>query len=42
MTENKEEIYYFDKDDNSCEAGKAVKIIIRELDDNGELANETT
>ena len=42
MMENREEIYYFDKDGNSCEAEKAVKVIIRELDENGELVNETT
>lgn len=42
MMENREEIYYFDQDGNSCEAEKAVKVIIRELDENGELVNETT
>lgn len=35
------EIYYFDADDNCVDKSKAVKAIIRELDDKGNLIQET-
>lgn len=38
----KTEIYYFDENDKLIDdKDKAVKIIIREIDDDGEIINET-
>lgn len=40
--ETREEVYYFDKNDQPCGPDDAVRMVVRELDQNGELVNETT